>query len=466
MTYVPGLVSVSPSRVATTEVTASGGDDTETIQAAINTGVARIKFTGGTYHIVNSVLSLASDQTLMGRGTIELLNSEITGTDVSNVAIQDITITKHADTVSSGRNLLSFVADEGEVTNISVRRLAIDGNEKDNQGIYFYGVTGAEVVDCVIANVGVADTGGSGVLMQYCSDMAITGNTITNASRHGIGIQNDNTNILVDNNTVTACLMRRGLSDGQIDSYGPNNDDITITNNTVDTGTEAPAGGAKHVCVRLLGISNATVTGNHITARSPAQEYAIVIGQRDTDLAEQVTCEGNTIEVQDDVLHVFRLFGCNGVDIDDNTISIAESLTSAVSSVVYLDSIASTDVVIHDNAITGNSKLTYFVRTNIDGIGIVVVTDNVVAGAVSIFYAGNGIDVASLVVQGNEFTTAHTQAFYVYANIAVVDITNNEFTFTGTGRAIGNWPNGTTTGTIANNTETNDLGTTIDGESE
>lgn len=191
----------------------SGGDDTDLVQAAINTGLP-VVIPPGLYNVDDTlgdgdldVICLKSGTHLRGAGmdvTVLKLGSRgghiLSGNDVTNVSITDLTLEGNLNQSLSGTHGIRL----GNATNVRIRNVMI----RETRG---YGI-------------GLQDIDGAGAF----EDVIITGVTIENVGSDGIDIKNrsnGNRSIIISDITV----VRPGVLDptnAGIDVRGP----VTLSN--------------------------------------------------------------------------------------------------------------------------------------------------------------------------------------------------------------------------------------------
>ena len=168
--------------------------------------------------------------------------------------------------------------------NSVIENINIDAQHTTNTtSIYISGLDNenrCKDIICRNNNINCNQTGNNGISAHFCDYVSIYGNTINEtgqgngitvinsyqidihnnkvfkSGRAGIQVFSECELIRIYNNYVYGWGLRRDLTDGGIDSYGPYNKKIYIYNNIVDTGVTANmSAGNQHHLIRLQGVS-------------------------------------------------------------------------------------------------------------------------------------------------------------------------------------------------------------------
>lgn len=208
--------------------------------------------------------------------------------------------------------------------NITVRNVEVDGKNAGKNGFNFGGIDNLRVINCDIKNIGYL----SGISIEFCRDVILDGNQVTNTGRAGIQIYRGNEKVSVTNNKVADWMQRYGvyhyysvnkpdnsteMFDGGIDSYGPNNTELVIAGNHVTVGWDETSR-ANHVApkenpcnpkiIELHGDIAVNPIDNETGKRRalPTTPHTLYLPYRLSG-ANNVRFQGNTAQVRS--VHIF-----------------------------------------------------------------------------------------------------------------------------------------------------------------
>ncbi|MBC2189443.1 right-handed parallel beta-helix repeat-containing protein [Listeria booriae] len=211
---------------------------------------------------------------------------------------------------------------------ILIQHVTIDGSTptgcKGENGISIRNTKGVLIKQCTIRGIGEKN----GIVVQECDQVTIEMNTVSDVGRSGILVYFRNTAVLVKENTITNWLQRYGAlhyvmtyraymqaesrldrnkpdsnSDSAIYAYGPMNEGMTITGNTIIARTQAAnpcnaqiqrfwnaelaadkpvlsAAYTQYAGIRIAGTYAATVTQNRVELETPEALAFVVISAK------------------------------------------------------------------------------------------------------------------------------------------------------------------------------------------
>ncbi len=234
---------VLPASAATLNITDYGAvandssDDLSAISAAISAAGSgdTVYFPGGTFNISGTVAGKSGVRLEGAAGSVLLYGGSSSGAvltlhSVSNATVIGLTLDGNLTAQQgihswSGSNLL--------LQNLTVENIRSADGDWTNAGIFFNGA----VTDCTITNntltdIGTASSYGTGIRLAHgASRNVVEGNTISNTGRGGILCNDDSTDLVIRNNTISGSgLTTEGLG---IEMWGRCHRAI-IENNTID----------------------------------------------------------------------------------------------------------------------------------------------------------------------------------------------------------------------------------------
>ncbi|MBC1801527.1 immunoglobulin-like domain-containing protein [Listeria booriae] len=245
---------------------------------------------------------------------------------------------------------------------ILIEHVTIDGSTptgcKGENGISIRNAKGVVIQQCTIRGIGEKN----GIAVQECDSVTIEKNTISDVGRSGIFVYFRNTAVLVKENTITNWLQRYGAlhyvmtyraymqdevrvdskkpdsnSDSAIYAYGPMNEGMTITGNTITARTQAanpcnaqiqrfwnaepatdkpalPAAYTQYAGIRVAGTYTASVTQNRVELETPEALAFMVISAKKVSLLigkDRVTSfyGGHDIQIQHNQFYQYQTAG-------------------------------------------------------------------------------------------------------------------------------------------------------------
>ena len=214
-------------------------NDTSAIQAAINFGNKGVYFPDGTY-LINAALTVPSNRTLFGTGTIKLANNAgvnstnprvadmLVGTAVSNVTIDGLSFDGNKTNQTVGTAMILFVDD----TSVKASNIKITNCNVYNgfiSGIGFGGVQSGIVSNCHIYNHNFHGYYSGGGTLLATENVTIIGNTLEDCAGAGIIPMGNGKHTTISGNALYRC---GGNGDG-ITCYDVDNEYVTISGNVV-----------------------------------------------------------------------------------------------------------------------------------------------------------------------------------------------------------------------------------------
>lgn len=245
---------------------------------------------------------------------------------------------------------------------ITIQNVTIDGGTstkcKGENGISIRNAKNVLIQNCTIQGIGEKN----GIAIQECDKVTIEKNKISNVGRSGILIYFRNSEVLLKDNTITDWLQRYGAlhyvmtyhaymnaaprvdsnkpdsnSDSAIYAYGPMNDGMDITGNTIivrtkaanpcndqirrfwnaETGTNKPPlplAYTQYAGIRIAGTQGVTVTQNRVEMETPDALAFIVISAKKLSIeinASTYSCfySGHDIQIQHNQFYQYQSSG-------------------------------------------------------------------------------------------------------------------------------------------------------------
>ena len=412
-------------------------DDTVAIQAALNSGAAKVDFPPGTYRISTALLA-ASNQELIGSGgTLTMPNGVyLDGIYVNgktNVKIKGLRITGAA----AGNSFDRAIAINAAI-NVTVDGCLIEniGNEEVSPNEWGTGVevlggsSNVKITNNTIKNIkGYGNFRGDGVTVRASSNTLIQGNTIDTNRRMQIAVIDDAFDVkIIGNDLLNGYLAGIDIEPNSVNTTG----DITIQGNTIRNFGCKPGAttGVQYYGIDLHSNSfdNVTITGNVITA---VHTNAIECIHAQNG-AKFITITGNTLN-------------CNSVCTNGMQLYAGSGATDLVISGNIIRDFESNGILgfANGNIIVSSNNLTSIVSTALKGIHVTGASNPIVQGNV-IYMTGTSVTegiylvaTPSLVISDNLINIAAGNGIEVYSNAAALV----------GGAIVGNSVNGNSTGT-------------------
>jgi Ca2+-binding RTX toxin-like protein len=260
------LEAKSEVHMATLHLTASGGNDTSSIQAAIDAAAAgdTIDFATGDYHVDG--VTLKSGVTYHGQAGA-VLNAtgtnavfSVDGNDSHNITIDALTF------VGTGADPTSGVVDlSGTGAANSVDHIILSNSSFQNNGLTFDFIKNSQVIDDQFSNIhGV----GTGIHGYHMDNSTIAGDIFTN-DYQGVGlvfggVANQGRNVVVANNVGTG-MSRMGIEIiGSDPVYPGETTNLLVKGNYfTNWGTPSPDGETTAYSIVTDGGTGTQVVGNY-----------------------------------------------------------------------------------------------------------------------------------------------------------------------------------------------------------
>ncbi|MBC1936485.1 hypothetical protein HCA69_08920 [Listeria grandensis] len=434
----------------TTEIKAY---NTQTLQTAINTSKTAITIPKGNFEVAGSII-LKSNVTLIG-ATINPADSKITlnngpmttetgkgVTTVNNLQIRNFTLQYSANmpkydfmqhnvhayqsnlleigSVTKAESTANYHATYKKITknNIQVQNMILNANKVGSAVLSIAKANNVNIANNQILNSGLQ----SGVTASYTDNLRIDGNIVRHSGRSGISLYQGNGStrgpIYIRNNKVIDWMERFGgyhynaaraskitpdqMVDGGIDSYGPANNYVSVTGNSVylqnnngkriiDNQKIEQKWGVKnaryvgYTGIRGSGIQHAIYRNNTVTINSPDTLSFITFNSRLRNTLtppKYILVENNQFTAQN-VGFPVRIFGgssdhtmTSGIVIRQNTFRINGDIPTYYKTLI--DVREKTEVI--------NGKLTYF-----DTAFLTVANNKIISKNVKQVVAGTAI---------------------------------------------------------------------------
>jgi parallel beta-helix repeat protein len=211
---------------------------------AINNAIASagagdtVHFSTGTYDLAAEVIT-KSNLTLQGSGSTTILRRTGTATtpllgveNVSNVELTAFVLDGNNSTRAQN-GIYAATANNINLHDLTVRNLAIKTGFGPHGILFANDVTNSFVQNNTFSNIGTQSVWGAGVRVAWRSNnVQVTGNTVTNTGRGGILCDDNSTDLVIRNNTVTGSGQNNGTGLG-IEIFG-GCDRAIVENNNID----------------------------------------------------------------------------------------------------------------------------------------------------------------------------------------------------------------------------------------
>jgi PKD repeat protein len=198
-------------------------DDTAAFQSVFQDCPSGGKLTlpEGVY-VLSESLSCAPYSTITGAGSGKTVikfrgeNSEgcvlKIGDGAHGVTISGITIDFESGS-GADRGILVSNSDDVVISDVEIRNMGNEGQPIGPIGIHFNGSENGRISNCKFENIGAETEWGCGIRLSHgSSHTVVEANTINKTGRGGILCDNNSTNLVIKNNTVTECgLFSEGL---------------------------------------------------------------------------------------------------------------------------------------------------------------------------------------------------------------------------------------------------------------
>lgn len=295
-------------------------DDTAAIQNAINAantaGGGTVYFPPGTY--LTRPLNLASNVVLLGGSkaytTLQLKENSttplLTGSSISNIRIEHITLDGNKTTGGSGVDSISLTS----VTQAIIRNCTI----KNGHG------HGMEIISCsyvLVEENRIQDNGANGIIFKDTTYLSIVNNDILNSGQRGISnygtTQIGCLYIRIIDNTISASTL-----DGILLDYNASNQFLAKYVEII--GNKVINGKLHGMCIRA---ASSLITGNQVVANgSGGDNQGIVVQANDTNVIGNIVREGTGVGIDMGNCHrcvvdgnLVLSNGCIGIELNATT---------------------------------------------------------------------------------------------------------------------------------------------------
>jgi len=255
-------------------------DDTTAINNAIaaSTAADTVVLNAGTYDVSNKIVTKAG-LTMQGAGNTTILRRTGNNTapllgieNVSNVTLSNFTLDGNNNKKPS-QGIYAATGSNINLHDLTIQNLAATTGFGPH-GIYFdHNVTNSTIANNSISNIGTGSQWGCGIRVAwYSSNNQVLNNTVANTGRGGILCNDQSTDLVIRNNTVTGSggtglgievwggSHRAVVEDNHIDHWlsvdGSN--DLAVRRNTISD----HSGVYKYTGLELVDASNCVFTDN------------------------------------------------------------------------------------------------------------------------------------------------------------------------------------------------------------
>lgn len=242
--------------------------------------------------------------------------------------VYDLNITTNDLTLDGPGILLAF-GSGGRTVSVEADRYThkvdIDCQQNTDSGVFVTGYDDTTVENCSIENTnegsGVEVSAGSNAGAATAENTLVKNVTFRDMGRVGVVAFDGAHGLTVRDCNVYGWMRRRDLTDGAIDTYGFNIEDVTIENNYIDTTTTGAAGTGRHTAIRIQEAENVTVTENTARMRSPDTFLGWQVGKRDSATnpnSKDVTIRDNSWIFDAEPDRGARIDGCDSLTVENN----------------------------------------------------------------------------------------------------------------------------------------------------
>lgn len=368
---------------------------------------------------LNQPVTIPSNTTVIGEkgNNITLEMCEITAQG-DNITIDGLRVNFHPVNTSDGASAIRGT----NCRNLTIRNCQVYCNERGNNGIAIDSTS-----DAIIKNNMVFNTGqGHGIaVLTLCDNILIEGNTCRDNGRCGISVYTDCSRVRIIGNSVENFIMRRTVTDGGIDTYGPNVYDIVIQGNIVKQ--EANPGTANASGIRVSGVTGATVTGNTINIAGYVAVGILVQGRHTHD-CEAITVANNAIHVTGRVEFFFRAYDFKDLTISGNVCRVIGN-GSITSSAIETRSRIDRFSLLGNSFSLNNTDRTFYVESHAEpGGAATIISGNFVEKFAGDSFVGFKSNVH--IITNNTIYSNHTRICHIAAAQRII-IMGNYFTASG-----------------------------------
>lgn len=286
-------------------------DDSAAFIAALTSGAGTVLVPAGSYKIAQTITIPAATKVIGEKGNNLIMVLAEVVANGSKITIDGLQVELAAGT-SDGASAIRGTS----CSNLTIANCQIYCNERGNNGIAIEATVDTNIINNTIYSTGQ----GHGIaVMALCDNILIQGNSCINNGRCGISVYTNVTSVRIIGNYVENYMIRRTLTDGGIDTYGPNVYDVTIQGNIITQTIDAGSGNGS--AIRVSGVTGATVTGNTISI-SGYSAVAILVQGRDTHDCAAVTVGNNTIRITGHAGFAFRVYDVVDTTIEGNSVTV------------------------------------------------------------------------------------------------------------------------------------------------
>jgi len=306
-----------------------------------------LKLTNDSMYIA-SPINLKSNLKLIGdKGAVMRMPNatylRVISGNVSNINVEGIRFITSDSTTATNAGVISFIPTDS-ATDITMRNLVFENRGNASIGVYF-----SKVIRGTIENVKVYNSRAQSIWIESSENIYVHKTEVYNSGRSGIALHDSCTGVLIDGFIVDGFEQKIDLTDGGIDSYGDNNQNITIANGVVKTGTESFEGNANHIAIRIQGGRHVNISNVGIEMESQYGLYAVRIANRNNYYTENVTMNNLNIHVTGKLNTVFSFQGNRDPVINSSNVLIDSSATYVTTTgyptIVQITSQSSVDTI-------------------------------------------------------------------------------------------------------------------------
>ena len=279
----------------------------------------------GTFYI-SGTFPLLSNGSLIGAEGSKINANPGTAFTFNGQMIHDLKIINNDfELIGSGTTNTSFfnLGTTGDSSyNIIFKENKIQAHRWGNYTVY---VTGLR--DSRFEGNEIDSSYNGSMYFEECWDTWIGGNRVTNAGRSGISGYRHNKRLNIYKNFVTGFSQNIDLTDGGIDLYGPDNEDITVEGNIVNTGDSSLDGNFNHIPFRFQGFRRLKVINNTAICKSQYLLYAYRFSNRDDYESQDVEAYGNSAYITGYYSRVVSFQGTRNITFRNYHLKVATTAT-------------------------------------------------------------------------------------------------------------------------------------------
>lgn len=403
--------------------------------SAINQAIGQAETDGGGVVVIDGVFNV-NDENIIIKPHVHLVGEPTNRIQLTDTMlytdgvggdfyshIQGLHVEQYETTTNNSPIVIEGVTDGDKASHLIIQDNVIDCHALGGNGIR---IDNGEHIN--IERNTVNDSGSNnGIILVNSQHIDVRANNVYRSGRAGIQVYSNCNNIRIHDNYVYGYMLRREVNDGGIDSYGPYNYNISVYDNTVDTGTTGAMSGIRnHILIRMQGVHGVFVKNNILIAQSPTVSQIMRISHRaDEEVSEQGVLEGNVVYLKENTDYVWRFDTVKDVTIRNNKIYAQGGVCNAH----VLEVRGNLDrLTMVGNAFYGDmgQKLVSVYGSGVR-LGYLSIKNTIFTSQSGSLLNLNNLDyqIEKVLIQNNEIETTNTTGIYIYSSINKLMITGN-----------------------------------------